>query len=475
MPRYYVEMDGHEYGPFDRDELAQLKDDGILSADSIVREERSSDGVPLNEMLQTVAGATAAGPQAAAPEFVPIHVDAAEPPPPPAQAPIEAPVLEASPAIISEVGTSAAAGAAAETWSERLSRLRSQAGSAQPTFSALQNDRDDFDEGGDPVPPAAGAPKSVPDFLFPGGAGAEIDEGIQYRSALREAEAGGDGEDDGGSALPGLGFKLDSPIESSFETNSPESGGLPPLGAPVSQTDIPTSWSMAMAGPAPEIGPLPGVDESAIPVGAPAPSPESEPAPAAGPGDPAAAGSPEWKQRLAQLDVIYGRPGGEGAARSAALSGDRAVSAGASFQADDPSLAAQADGPEAPARSPLLGGLALVAVGGVALMAAWNYALVPNIPFALAAAMAAYGGLSVNGGILAWVRVKWAASAMRLLLLVPLGVALASCYYFKDDIMNLVFPAVLKKPLMNDVVVMIVSAIGLATLPKRSKKGQEGT
>lgn len=476
MPRYYVEMDGHAYGPFDRDELAQLRDDGILSGNSTAREEHSSDGVPLNQLLESLGAAPAAGAHAAPP-----GPEGSQPatPMPDAPASSAVPDLDASapqadcPQPLTNGGFSAPPSSTGETWSERLSRLRS---SAPPSESVTQTSAgsvgvSEEEDDGAWASRDAGA-KPAPDFLLP--ENADIEEGIQYKSALREAESPAEDSQPDDGFLPSLGFNLAPPAAG---TGEPGSSELPPLGGlPAAKAEVPSTWSTRASGST--TGPVEISRPAGIEPPADGPEQKTEPPAAAPSGDAAASDfegpGPEWKHRMAQLDVIYGRPEGENVGRPAPSG--RTPSSGAVSQAGSPPEGSAPVRSDAGAgSSPLLCGLAQVVVGGVALLAGWNYVSVPKGPaLALAAAMAAYGGLSVNGGILVWLRIRWIAPVMRVLLLVPLAVALASCYYFREDLLNLVIPASLQKPLMFVVATMIVSAVGLASLPKRAKNAGQG-
>lgn len=126
MARYYIEMEGYRYGPFELQELKQLNQDGVLKGDQIY-EEQSNQLFSLTRLLaeyqasqptpepipqvQTFAQDITAAPEVAVAPEASVTPEATPAP--------EAPVTpEASPA------PEAPESVTSESWSERLSRLK---------------------------------------------------------------------------------------------------------------------------------------------------------------------------------------------------------------------------------------------------------------------------------------------------------------------------------------------------------------
>lgn len=175
------------------------------------------------------------------------------------------------------------------------------------------------------------------------------------------------------------------------------------------------------------------------------------------------------KEKLSRLDDIYGR------SRPAPVTAQPETGAMRSSMQQQPvepqPKTAQEDG-EKPAekKTNLIAGLVLIGAGAVSLMAGAEYVNVTTCPgLVMALVLIAYGGLVLVGGLLAWLGVRWVAPVVRILMLIPLGVLLASVYYHQKDLMAFKIPVFLQKPLMYNAISLLATALGPAIWPGRSK------
>lgn len=507
MPRYYVEMDGYRYGPFDLTELGQLRRDGVIPGGCRAAEEHSDANGTVDQLLaehpMEDAGLAAEGtPSAATMADIPATDPMVEPEPTPAPAPVPAAPAPAAP---SQTQTAAVQRI---SWSERLAQLRAQTPApATPTMPVSAHapvmsepvsfiaERDTPPMEATPVTsitaPDDDAAKALPKPLLAEGSNIEPD--VQYASALKEDPPAPISPDD---TLPSLNLGgLSKPAVPAVNLD------LPPLGYAASEEPAaaPQEWTNAPSPAANAAGfaesrPAFVFDQPQAPVAADASNsmaaPASPASPVELPEEPEATSLSEkppsqpdtsiaaglggsWKERMSRLDEVYGAspkmasmPAGTreyetGGAPEPRLSATISEIAGEPRPEKDEESTAQTG-------STLLAGIAVLMAGALGLMAGFDLMEVSAGPaMIMAGAMAAFGVITAIGGLLLCFGLRWAGIIAAVLLIVPLAVLGVAAYYQKDSFMELKIPAELMKPLTYGLASLLMSALG-ASLSRKS-------
>lgn len=498
MPRYYVEMDGYRYGPFDLNELGQLRRDGVIPGGCRAAEEHSDVNGTVDQLLAAHPDEAPPGPVADAAPKTATEIEV------PATAPL--PEVTATPVPASTAPVQAAApsqpqiaAAPRTSWSERLAQLRAHAPApaTQAVEAAVHNsvvpepalpfaEPDTPATEAAPANPPRGTAIDLPEPLLAGGSNIEPD--VQYASALKEDPPAPISPDD---TLPSLnlGGHSKPPIAGA-------DSDLPPLGyaAHEAAEDAPPEWitkapppvvqriNFDEGGPASVSEPDTGPEPSNSPLSTTAPQPAANPAALiqeaenAGPpeemapqADPATAGlGGSWKERMSRLDEVYGsspkmppmpaavREPEAGAMPESRSSAIAAEIAGKTTFEDDGETALQSS-------STLLAGVAVLVAGAIGIMAGFELLEVSAGPaLILAGSMASSGALTAIAGLLLCFRLRWAGVMAAVLLVVPLAVLGLAGYYQKEALMALKIPAELVKPMTYGLASLLMSALGVS-------------
>lgn len=490
MARYYIEMEGYRYGPFELQELKQLNQDGVLKGDQIY-EEQSNQLFSLTRLLaefQTAQPMSEPIPQVQA--FASYETSGGlpeTPTVPEAAAAEEAPAAKEAPAAEEASAVpEAREPAPSESWSERLSRLKAanstttDLGAAAPEPSKPDSIMDaatnelmeemvaDLDD----LPSAAKSTDELPDLLVTSGPHPE--ELINYSTAIKDdirdqepsinlKAIGGDaktatGDANAGSFPTTLGYMKDAlDLEPPTEwlangVGSTSVAGSANTAGPAKEVKLPEPFSVFAGGrgnaPAPVDSALAAPELSAAPVALTAPTAPQEqesnaplaqsqtPAQALQPKERSANEASAWREQMARLDVVYGVRESIASKDLQSLGQDNSADA-ASLKLSGASDASEIDGghddseDEPQEKSgPKLGSLVFITAGLVVLLARTNYMALTEMPgLIVTAVLCGYAVLTAICGVVLWIDAGRFKSVLSIVLLCLLLCPLAMLGY----------------------------------------------
>lgn len=510
VARYYIEMEGYRYGPFELQELKQLNQDGVLRSDQIY-EEQSNQLCSLTRLLAEYSSQPSPEPIPQAQSFG-SHGE-----------------KEGLPETSSSDGGTAdsASDAAAaqevfgsgpsESWSERLSRLKAarneQTGGVaeNPVFSGrsdspaafnkaeIGNAEADLDAATDTakvdllmnaatdktdlimdaasnelmeemvanfddLPSEVKNEEELPDLLV--SSGPHPEELINYSAPI----IGDIKEPDLKIKLKGLGENEGTAADDA------NAGGFPTsLGYMKDTLDLepPMEW-LTKTGPA--MSATPAFTVSASPESSTVPEKSQAPQRGERSADEASA----WREQMARLDVVYGVRESTASKELQSFGQDRSTAA-MSPQMGGESGVPGIDGEFADSEdehqeksSVRLGSLVFITAGLVALLAHSTYMPLTEMPnLVVTVVLYGYALLTAICGVFLWIDARRLTSVLSIvllcLLLCPLAVLGYTLFIYKDSVMALQISKTLQLPLAYTAASLIMHALGLASLKKTAQ------
>jgi len=493
VARYYVELEGYRYGPFELQELKQLYQDGVLKSDQIYEEQSNQ----LYSLTRLLAEYSVAGQRSAEPEHnvearhnAVVQTEAGPFGSSGAQDGLTETASNDGGSVGSALGVAAAQEVAAtqeaaavqevpesspsESWSEKLARLkgtqnRQTGGAAEsPVFLersdspvedfnrfdkieaestaadltldvATRELREEMVADLDALPPVA-TNEELPDLLV--SSDSHPEELINYNTSI---------QDDHGN--PDLTIKLvDLSANEATAVDDADASSFPTgLGYMKEALDLEPPMEWLSNGPTP-VAPTPTVPAaaaaSAVPAAEPAVAPasavparqesntDSEQAPAPHQGERLATEASAWREQMARLDVVYGVRESTGSKDLQAFGQDpSAADMSAQMGRENSVLGIDGEfgdsGEEHNGKSGgKLDSLLFIAAGLMALLARSEYALLNEMPaLVVTATLCGYALLTAICGVMLWIDSKRYVRALRIVLLVLLPAPIAILGY----------------------------------------------
>ncbi|HCT37894.1 MAG TPA: hypothetical protein DF292_12825 [Firmicutes bacterium] len=521
VARYYVELEGYRYGPFELQELKQLYQDGVLKSDQIYEEQSNQ----LYSLTRLLAEYSVAGQRSAEPEHnvearhnAVVQTEAGPFGSSGAQDGLTETASNDGGPVGSALGVAAAQEVAAtqeaaavqevpesspsESWSEKLARLkgtqnRQTGGAAEsPVFLersdspvedfnrfdkieaestaadltldvATRELREEMVADLDALPPAA-TNEELPDVLV--SSDSHPEELINYNTSI---------QDDHGN--PDLTIKLvDLSANEATAVDDADASSFPTgLGYMKEALDLEPPMEWLSNGPTP-VAPTPTVPAAAAASAVPArqeSNTDSEQAPAPHQGERLATEASAWREQMARLDVVYGVRESTGSKDLQAFGQDpSAADMSAQIGRENSVLGIDGEfgdsGEEQTGKSGgKLDSLLFIAAGLMALLARSEYALLNEMPaLVVTATLCGYALLTAICGVMLWIDSKRYVRALRIVLLVllpaPIAILGYTLFVYQDTVMAMQIPETLQQPLAYLAASLIIHAIGLVISKK---------
>ena len=521
VARYYVELEGYRYGPFELQELKQLYQDGVLKSDQIYEEQSNQ----LYSLTRLLAEYSVAGQRSAEPEHnvearhnAVVQTEAGPFGSSGAQDGLTETASNDGGSVGSALGVAAAQEVAAtqeaaavqevpesspsESWSEKLARLkgtqnRQTGGAAEsPVFLersdspvedfnrfdkieaestaadltldvATRELREEMVADLDALPPAA-TNEELPDLLV--SSDSHPEELINYNTSI---------QDDHGN--PDLTIKLvDLSANEATAVDDADASSFPTgLGYMKEALDLEPPMEWLSNGPTP-VAPTPTVPAAAAASAVPArqeSNTDSEQAPAPHQGERLATEASAWREQMARLDVVYGVRESTGSKDLQAFGQDpSAADMSAQMGRENSVLGIDGEfgdsGEEHNGKSGgKLDSLLFIAAGLMALLARSEYALLNEMPaLVVTATLCGYALLTAICGVMLWIDSKRYVRALRIVLLVllpaPIAILGYTLFVYQDTVMAMQIPETLQQPLAYLAASLIIHAIGLVISKK---------
>lgn len=521
VARYYVELEGYRYGPFELQELKQLYQDGVLKSDQIYEEQSNQ----LYSLTRLLAEYSVAGQRSAEPEHnvearhnAVVQTEAGPFGSSGAQDGLTETASNDGGPVGSALGVAAAQEVAAtqeaaavqevpesspsESWSEKLARLkgtqnRQTGGAAEsPVFLersdspvedfnrfdkieaestaadltldvATRELREEMVADLDALPPAA-TNEELPDLLV--SSDSHPEELINYNTSI---------QDDHGN--PDLTIKLvDLSANEATAVDDADASSFPTgLGYMKEALDLEPPMEWLSNGPTP-VAPTPTVPAAAAASAVPArqeSNTDSEQAPAPHQGERLATEASAWREQMARLDVVYGVRESTGSKDLQAFGQDpSAADMSAQIGRENSVLGIDGEfgdsGEEQTGKSGgKLDSLLFIAAGLMALLARSEYALLNEMPaLVVTATLCGYALLTAICGVMLWIDSKRYVRALRIVLLVllpaPIAILGYTLFVYQDTVMAMQIPETLQQPLAYLAASLIIHAIGLVISKK---------
>ncbi len=521
VARYYVELEGYRYGPFELQELKQLYQDGVLKSDQIYEEQSNQ----LYSLTRLLAEYSVAGQRSAEPEHnvearhnAVVQTEAGPFGSSGAQDGLTETASNDGGPVGSALGVAAAQEVAAtqeaaavqevpesspsESWSEKLARLkgtqnRQTGGAAEsPVFLersdspvedfnrfdkieaestaadltldvATRELREEMVADLDALPPAA-TNEELPDLLV--SSDSHPEELINYNTSI---------QDDHGN--PDLTIKLvDLSANEATAVDDADASSFPTgLGYMKEALDLEPPMEWLSNGPTP-VAPTPTVPAAAAASAVPArqeSNTDSEQAPAPHQGERLATEASAWREQMARLDVVYGVRESTGSKDLQAFGQDpSAADMSAQIGRENSVLGIDGEfgdsGEEHNGKSGgKLDSLLFIAAGLMALLARSEYALLNEMPaLVVTATLCGYALLTAICGVMLWIDSKRYVRALRIVLLVllpaPIAILGYTLFVYQDTVMAMQIPETLQQPLAYLAASLIIHAIGLVISKK---------
>jgi len=521
VARYYVELEGYRYGPFELQELKQLYQDGVLKSDQIYEEQSNQ----LYSLTRLLAEYSVAGQRSAEPEHnvearhnAVVQTEAGPFGSSGAQDGLTETASNDGGPVGSALGVAAAQEVAAtqeaaavqevpesspsESWSEKLARLkgtqnRQTGGAAEsPVFLersdspvedfnrfdkieaestaadltldvATRELREEMVADLDALPPVA-TNEELPDLLV--SSDSHPEELINYNTSI---------QDDHGN--PDLTIKLvDLSANEATAVDDADASSFPTgLGYMKEALDLEPPMEWLSNGPTP-VAPTPTVPAAAAASAVPArqeSNTDSEQAPAPHQGERLATEASAWREQMARLDVVYGVRESTGSKDLQAFGQDpSAADMSAQIGRENSVLGIDGEfgdsGEEQTGKSGgKLDSLLFIAAGLMALLARSEYALLNEMPaLVVTATLCGYALLTAICGVMLWIDSKRYVRALRIVLLVllpaPIAILGYTLFVYQDTVMAMQIPETLQQPLAYLAASLIIHAIGLVISKK---------
>ncbi|HBL51119.1 MAG TPA: hypothetical protein DDZ65_12855 [Firmicutes bacterium] len=521
VARYYVELEGYRYGPFELQELKQLYQDGVLKSDQIYEEQSNQ----LYSLTRLLAEYSVAGQRSAEPEHnvearhnAVVQTEAGPFGSSGAQDGLTETASNDGGSVGSALGVAAAQEVAAtqeaaavqevpesspsESWSEKLARLkgtqnRQTGGAAEsPVFLersdspvedfnrfdkieaestaadltldvATRELREEMVADLDALPPVA-TNEELPDLLV--SSDSHPEELINYNTSI---------QDDHGN--PDLTIKLvDLSANEATAVDDADASSFPTgLGYMKEALDLEPPMEWLSNGPTP-VAPTPTVPAAAAASAVPArqeSNTDSEQAPAPHQGERLATEASAWREQMARLDVVYGVRESTGSKDLQAFGQDpSAADMSAQMGRENSVLGIDGEfgdsGEEHNGKSGgKLDSLLFIAAGLMALLARSEYALLNEMPaLVVTATLCGYALLTAICGVMLWIDSKRYVRALRIVLLVllpaPIAILGYTLFVYQDTVMAMQIPETLQQPLAYLAASLIIHAIGLVISKK---------
>lgn len=521
VARYYVELEGYRYGPFELQELKQLYQDGVLKSDQIYEEQSNQ----LYSLTRLLAEYSVAGQRSAEPEHnvearhnAVVQTEAGPFGSSGAQDGLTETASNDGGSVGSALGVAAAQEVAAtqeaaavqevpesspsESWSEKLARLkgtqnRQTGGAAEsPVFLersdspvedfnrfdkieaestaadltldvATRELREEMVADLDALPPVA-TNEELPDLLV--SSDSHPEELINYNTSI---------QDDHGN--PDLTIKLvDLSANEATAVDDADASSFPTgLGYMKEALDLEPPMEWLSNGPTP-VAPTPTVPAAAAASAVPArqeSNTDSEQAPAPHQGERLATEASAWREQMARLDVVYGVRESTGSKDLQAFGQDpSAADMSAQMGRENSVLGIDGEfgdsGEEQTGKSGgKLDSLLFIAAGLMALLARSEYALLNEMPaLVVTATLCGYALLTAICGVMLWIDSKRYVRALRIVLLVllpaPIAILGYTLFVYQDTVMAMQIPETLQQPLAYLAASLIIHAIGLVISKK---------
>ncbi|HCX72065.1 MAG TPA: hypothetical protein DHD79_12635 [Firmicutes bacterium] len=521
VARYYVELEGYRYGPFELQELKQLYQDGVLKSDQIYEEQSNQ----LYSLTRLLAEYSVAGQRSAEPEHnvearhnAVVQTEAGPFGSSGAQDGLTETASNDGGSVGSALGVAAAQEVAAtqeaaavqevpesspsESWSEKLARLkgtqnRQTGGAAEsPVFLersdspvedfnrfdkieaestaadltldvATRELREEMVADLDALPPVA-TNEELPDLLV--SSDSHPEELINYNTSI---------QDDHGN--PDLTIKLvDLSANEATAVDDADASSFPTgLGYMKEALDLEPPMEWLSNGPTP-VAPTPTVPAAAAASAVPArqeSNTDSEQAPAPHQGERLATEASAWREQMARLDVVYGVRESTGSKDLQAFGQDpSAADMSAQMGRENSVLGIDGEfgdsGEEHNGKSGgKLDSLLFIAAGLMALLARSEYALLNEMPaLVVTATLCGYALLTAICGVMLWIDSKRYVRALRIVLLVllpaPIAILGYTLFVYQDMVMAMQIPETLQQPLAYLAASLIIHAIGLVISKK---------
>ena len=521
VARYYVELEGYRYGPFELQELKQLYQDGVLKSDQIYEEQSNQ----LYSLTRLLAEYSVAGQRSAEPEHnvearhnAVVQTEAGPFGSSGAQDGLTETASNDGGPVGSALGVAAAQEVAAtqeaaavqevpesspsESWSEKLARLkgtqnRQTGGAAEsPVFLersdspvedfnrfdkieaestaadltldvATRELREEMVADLDALPPVA-TNEELPDLLV--SSDSHPEELINYNTSI---------QDDHGN--PDLTIKLvDLSANEATAVDDADASSFPTgLGYMKEALDLEPPMEWLSNGPTP-VAPTPTVPAAAAASAVPArqeSNTDSEQAPAPHQGERLATEASAWREQMARLDVVYGVRESTGSKDLQAFGQDpSAADMSAQIGRENSVLGIDGEfgdsGEEHNGKSGgKLDSLLFIAAGLMALLARSEYALLNEMPaLVVTATLCGYALLTAICGVMLWIDSKRYVRALRIVLLVllpaPIAILGYTLFVYQDTVMAMQIPETLQQPLAYLAASLIIHAIGLVISKK---------
>ena len=521
VARYYVELEGYRYGPFELQELKQLYQDGVLKSDQIYEEQSNQ----LYSLTRLLAEYSVAGQRSAEPEHnvearhnAVVQTEAGPFGSSGAQDGLTETASNDGGPVGSALGVAAAQEVAAtqeaaavqevpesspsESWSEKLARLkgtqnRQTGGAAEsPVFLersdspvedfnrfdkieaestaadltldvATRELREEMVADLDALPPVA-TNEELPDLLV--SSDSHPEELINYNTSI---------QDDHGN--PDLTIKLvDLSANEATAVDDADASSFPTgLGYMKEALDLEPPMEWLSNGPTP-VAPTPTVPAAAAASAVPArqeSNTDSEQAPAPHQGERLATEASAWREQMARLDVVYGVRESTGSKDLQAFGQDpSAADMSAQIGRENSVLGIDGEfgdsGEEQTGKSGgKLDSLLFIAAGLMALLARSEYALLNEMPaLVVTATLCGYALLTAICGVMLWIDSKRYVRALRIVLLVllpaPIAILGYTLFVYQDMVMAMQIPETLQQPLAYLAASLIIHAIGLVISKK---------
>lgn len=521
VARYYVELEGYRYGPFELQELKQLYQDGVLKSDQIYEEQSNQ----LYSLTRLLAEYSVAGQRSAEPEHnvearhnAVVQTEAGPFGSSGAQDGLTETASNDGGPVGSALGVAAAQEVAAtqeaaavqevpesspsESWSEKLARLkgtqnRQTGGAAEsPVFLersdspvedfnrfdkieaestaadltldvATRELREEMVADLDALPPVA-TNEELPDLLV--SSDSHPEELINYNTSI---------QDDHGN--PDLTIKLvDLSANEATAVDDADASSFPTgLGYMKEALDLEPPMEWLSNGPTP-VAPTPTVPAAAAASAVPArqeSNTDSEQAPAPHQGERLATEASAWREQMARLDVVYGVRESTGSKDLQAFGQDpSAADMSAQMGRENSVLGIDGEfgdsGEEHNGKSGgKLDSLLFIAAGLMALLARSEYALLNEMPaLVVTATLCGYALLTAICGVMLWIDSKRYVRALRIVLLVllpaPIAILGYTLFVYQDTVMAMQIPETLQQPLAYLAASLIIHAIGLVISKK---------
>ena len=521
VARYYVELEGYRYGPFELQELKQLNQDGVLKSDQIYEEQSNQ----LYSLTRLLAEYSVAGQRSAEPEHnvearhnAVVQTEAGPFGSSGAQDGLTETASNDGGSVGSALGVAAAQEVAAtqeaaavqevpesspsESWSEKLARLkgtqnRQTGGAAEsPVFLersdspvedfnrfdkieaestaadltldvATRELREEMVADLDALPPVA-TNEELPDLLV--SSDSHPEELINYNTSI---------QDDHGN--PDLTIKLvDLSANEATAVDDADASSFPTgLGYMKEALDLEPPMEWLSNGPTP-VAPTPTVPAAAAASAVPArqeSNTDSEQAPAPHQGERLATEASAWREQMARLDVVYGVRESTGSKDLQAFGQDpSAADMSAQMGRENSVLGIDGEfgdsGEEHNGKSGgKLDSLLFIAAGLMALLARSEYALLNEMPaLVVTATLCGYALLTAICGVMLWIDSKRYVRALRIVLLVllpaPIAILGYTLFVYQDMVMAMQIPETLQQPLAYLAASLIIHAIGLVISKK---------